>query len=120
MANIEYREVTPTPVIWMIAILAGAFVAAAGLSVLYIEHHGHIVTGMNNRIVWGLPHVFAIFLIVAASGALNVASHTSNDIPPASRGALEGLAGQIGGVVARLIAEERARGGQGAPGSKGK
>ena len=36
--------------------------------------HGHIVTGMNNQIVWGLPHVFAIFLIVAASGVLNVAS----------------------------------------------
>ncbi len=29
---------------------------------------------MNNQIVWGLPHVFAIFMIVAASGALNVAS----------------------------------------------
>ncbi|MEZ5479818.1 MAG: NrfD/PsrC family molybdoenzyme membrane anchor subunit [Thiolinea sp.] len=29
---------------------------------------------MNNQIVWGLPHVFAIFLIVAASGALNVGS----------------------------------------------
>ena len=29
---------------------------------------------MNNQVVWGLPHVFAIFLIVAASGALNVAS----------------------------------------------
>ena len=29
---------------------------------------------MNNQIVWGLPHVFAIFLIVAASGVLNVAS----------------------------------------------
>ncbi|MCK4713537.1 MAG: polysulfide reductase NrfD [Marinosulfonomonas sp.] len=72
-----YREVTPTPAIWMIAILTGAFVAAAGLSVLYIEHHGHIVTGMNNQIVWGLPHVFAIFLIVAASGALNVASIAS-------------------------------------------
>ncbi|MFN7863214.1 MAG: NrfD/PsrC family molybdoenzyme membrane anchor subunit, partial [Curvibacter sp.] len=24
--------------------------------------------------VWGLPHVFAVFLVVAASGALNVAS----------------------------------------------
>jgi len=32
------------------------------------------VTGMTNQIVWGTPHVFAIFLIVAASGALNVAS----------------------------------------------
>jgi Ni/Fe-hydrogenase subunit HybB-like protein len=29
---------------------------------------------MNNQIVWGLPHVFAVFLIVAASGVLNVAS----------------------------------------------
>jgi Ni/Fe-hydrogenase subunit HybB-like protein len=40
----------------------------------YMEEHGHIVTGMSNQIVWGLPHVFAIFLIVAASGVLNVAS----------------------------------------------
>lgn len=39
-----------------------------------LEHHGHILTGMNNQIVWGLPHVFAVFLIVAASGVLNVAS----------------------------------------------
>lgn len=40
----------------------------------YMEHNGHHVTGMSNQIVWGMPHVFAIFLIVAASGALNVAS----------------------------------------------
>jgi molybdopterin-containing oxidoreductase family membrane subunit len=39
-----------------------------------MEHQGHHVTGMSNQIVWGLPHVFAIFMIVAASGALNVAS----------------------------------------------
>ena len=39
-----------------------------------MEEHGHVVTGMNNQIVWGMPHVFAIFLIVAASGVLNVAS----------------------------------------------
>ena len=32
---------------------------------------------MNNQIVWGLPHVFAVFLIVSASGALNVASMSS-------------------------------------------
>jgi Ni/Fe-hydrogenase subunit HybB-like protein len=40
----------------------------------YVEVHGHVVTGMDNHVVWGMPHVFAIFLIVAASGALNVAS----------------------------------------------
>ncbi len=47
----------------------------AGLGAAYhMEHNGHWVTGMNNQIVWGVPHVFAVFLIVAASGALNVAS----------------------------------------------
>lgn len=46
-------------------------------AVWYMEHFGHIVTGMNNQIVWGLPHVFAVFLVVAASGALNVASMAS-------------------------------------------
>jgi molybdopterin-containing oxidoreductase family membrane subunit len=39
-----------------------------------MEDQGHVITGMNNQVVWGLPHVFAIFLIVAASGVLNVAS----------------------------------------------
>ena len=50
-------------------------VTAIGLGAAhYMELHGHIVTGMNNQVVWGLPHVFAIFMIVAASGVLNVAS----------------------------------------------
>ena len=53
----------------------GGLVTLIGLgSALYMEVHGHAVTGMNNQIVRGLPHVFAIFLIVAASGVLNVAS----------------------------------------------
>lgn len=53
----------------------GALIAGAGmLSAYYMEEHGHVVTGMNNQIVWGMPHVFAIFMIVAASGVLNVAS----------------------------------------------
>jgi molybdopterin-containing oxidoreductase family membrane subunit len=59
---------------YLIAALGG-LVAAVGVgAALYMEHTGHVVTGMNNQIVWGLPHVFAIFLIVAASGVLNVAS----------------------------------------------
>jgi len=53
----------------MLALGLGAF--------FYMETHGHIVSGMNNQIVWGTPHVFAVFLIVAASGALNVASVSS-------------------------------------------
>jgi molybdopterin-containing oxidoreductase family membrane subunit len=51
--------------------------ALGGAAVWYMEHHGHIVTGMTNQIVWGLPHVFAVFLVVAASGALNIASMAS-------------------------------------------
>ena len=39
-----------------------------------METHGHVVSGMNNSVVWGMPHVFAIFLILAASGVLNIAS----------------------------------------------
>ncbi|OGS94246.1 MAG: molybdopterin oxidoreductase [Gallionellales bacterium RIFCSPLOWO2_02_FULL_57_47] len=56
-------------------VAAGGLIVMAGLYAVYLmEHHGHIITGMNNQIVWGIPHVFAIFLIVAASGVLNVAS----------------------------------------------
>ncbi|MBL6942421.1 MAG: polysulfide reductase NrfD [Rhodospirillales bacterium] len=52
--------------------------AAAGLGAMwYMEHNGHWVTGMNNQVVWGTPHVFAVFMIVAASGVLNVASISS-------------------------------------------
>lgn len=43
----------------------------------YMDTHGHHVTGMTNQVVWGVPHVFAVFLIIAASGALNVASIAS-------------------------------------------
>lgn len=74
MERIVYRELRSTPKVWGVMALCAAFVAAAGAVVLYVEHHGHIVTGMNNQIVWGVPHVFAIFLIIAASGALNVSS----------------------------------------------
>lgn len=77
MERTIYREIPATAPIIQIAVLLGAFIAAAGGAVLYIEHFGHIVTGMTNQIIWGLPHVFAIFLIVAASGALNVASIAS-------------------------------------------
>jgi len=52
----------------------GAVILLGLFAAYNMEHHGHVITGMNNQIVWGLPHVFAVFMIVAASGALNVAS----------------------------------------------
>jgi Ni/Fe-hydrogenase subunit HybB-like protein len=54
--------------------LLGALILSGLGAAMYMEHQGHWVTGMTNQIVWGIPHVFAVFLIVAASGALNVAS----------------------------------------------
>lgn len=62
---------------WVLLIAAGLLAGIGLLAAYYMEHEGHIVTGMNNQIVWGMPHVFAVFLIVAASGALNVASIAS-------------------------------------------
>ena len=61
------------------ALLAGlaAFVAAGLWAAHTMDVEGHHVTGMNNQIVWGIPHVFAVFLIVTASGALNAASLSS-------------------------------------------
>jgi molybdopterin-containing oxidoreductase family membrane subunit len=63
-----------SPRYWGLLAMLGAIVAIAGFATLYMEHNGHWVTGMNNQVVWGVPHVFAVFLIVAASGALNIAS----------------------------------------------
>lgn len=57
----------------LLLVLGAVFAAGLGAAG-YMEHFGHHVTGMDNQIVWGMPHVFAVFLIVAASGALNVAS----------------------------------------------
>jgi [DsrC]-trisulfide reductase subunit P len=57
-----------------LAVVLGLVILTGLAAAMYMEHYGHYVTGMSNQIVWGMPHVFAIFLIVAASGALNVAS----------------------------------------------
>ena len=62
-----------------LALLGGlGLLVLLGLGSAWVmEHNGHYITGMNNQIVWGMPHVFAVFLVVAASGALNVASISS-------------------------------------------
>jgi hypothetical protein len=78
MASITFREVEGSSLkYWLLFGALGLFVLFGALSWNYMHHYGHVVTGMDNQIVWGLPHVFAVFLIVAASGALNVASIAS-------------------------------------------
>ncbi len=75
MATITYRELQGRNAGFygVLALLGGGIVLGLA-SAWYMESRGHYVTGMTNQIVWGMPHVFAVFLIVAASGALNVAS----------------------------------------------
>lgn len=78
MARTQYREIAGHSAGFYVLLTALGLLIVAGLAATWtMEHHGHVVTGMSNRIVWGVPHVFAIFLIVAASGALNVASIAS-------------------------------------------
>jgi Ni/Fe-hydrogenase subunit HybB-like protein len=78
MARVHYREIEGrSGGFYALLGALGALILAGLGGSWYMEHHGHYVTGMSNRIVWGTPHVFAVFLIVAASGALNVASIAS-------------------------------------------
>ena len=75
MKRIVYREWRlPPQRYWGLLVILAAVAGLGGLAFLHMEHEGHWVTGMTNQVLWGLPHVFAVFLIVAASGALNVAS----------------------------------------------
>jgi molybdopterin-containing oxidoreductase family membrane subunit len=76
--KVAFREIEGrSPGYWLLLAALGALVAAGLAAAWAMEHYGHIVTGMTNQVVWGLPHVFAVFLIVAASGVLNVASIAS-------------------------------------------
>jgi len=78
MARTTYTTLKNRAGFFDLLIIFNLVIVAAGMgAVWYVEKYGHIVTGMGNKIVWGLPHVFAIFLIIAASGALNVASISS-------------------------------------------
>jgi Ni/Fe-hydrogenase subunit HybB-like protein len=81
----------------------------AGLAAAhYMDVNGHWVTGMNNHVVWGIPHVFAITLIVCASGAVNVASLSSvfgrREYAPGSRlGVALALCLLVGGLAVLVL-----------------
>jgi len=78
MKNLRYTSIEGnSPAYLGLLGFFGLFLLAGFVAFVTMEHEGHWITGMNNQIVWGMPHVFAIFLIVAASGALNVASIAS-------------------------------------------
>lgn len=109
MASITFREVEgSSPKYWILLGFLGLFVLFGALAWNTMHHHGHVVTGMDNQIVWGLPHVFAVFLIVAASGALNVASIASVFNKPmykplAPLSAILSLALLLGGLLVLVL-----------------
>ena len=77
MSSGTFQTLRRSGAFWLITGVATALTLLGLAGAHHMESAGHWVTGMNNRVVWGLPHVFAVFLIVAASGALNVASVSS-------------------------------------------
>lgn len=83
--------------------------AALGYAAAHsMDAGGHHLTGMNNRVVWGIPHVFALALILAASGALNAASMASvfgvqAYRPLARLSALLAVALLVGGLLILLL-----------------
>lgn len=109
MASITFREVEGSSMkYWLLFGGLSLFVVFGALAWNFMHHHGHVVTGMDNQIVWGLPHVFAVFLIVAASGALNVASIASvfNQKmykPLAPLSAVLALALMLGGLLVLVL-----------------
>lgn len=93
---------------WILLAALGTAAMVGYLSSHYMDSHGHHVSGMTNQIVWGFPHVIAIFLIVAASGALNVASISSvfgkYDYKPLARlSALLAIALLVGGLAILVL-----------------
>jgi molybdopterin-containing oxidoreductase family membrane subunit len=109
MKNISFLEMKETGwSYWLVQGLLGGVILLALAAAHHMETHGHWVTGMNNQIVWGLPHVFAVFLIVTASGELNLASIASvfgkaPYKPLARLSALVAIAHLVGGLMILVL-----------------
>lgn len=109
MASITFREVEGSSLkYWLLLGGLGLFVLFGALAWNHMHHYGHVITGMDNQVVWGLPHVFAVFLIVAASGALNVASIASVFNKPmykplAPLSAILSIALMLGGLLVLVL-----------------
>ena len=103
-----FQSVSSSRGYWLISAIAGVVTLAGLLGAHHMENAGHWVTGMSNQVVWGVPHVFAIFLIVAASGAPNAASIASvfgrDDYKPLARlSALLAIALLSGGLAVLVL-----------------
>lgn len=104
----RYQSITTSPTYRFSLIIGFLVIGIAAFGAFNMEHEGHYITGMSNQVVWGIPHVFAIFLIVSASGALNIASIASvfnKDFykPLARLSAVVAIALLVGGLAVILL-----------------
>ncbi|MBK1736169.1 hypothetical protein CKO15_12980 [Halorhodospira abdelmalekii] len=64
----------PLWLFWLSAGLAALAALAGAAAALHLALSGHHLSGMGTQLVWGIPHVFALTLILAGAGALVVAA----------------------------------------------
>jgi len=93
---------------WSIFLGTGFFVLLGIFCAHYMETEGHYVTGMDNQIIWGLPHIFAVFMIIISSGVLNIASLSSvfdkeKYKPLAPLSGLIAISFLIGGLIVLIL-----------------
>ena len=93
---------------WSIFLGTGFFVLLGIFCADYMETEGHYVTGMDKQIIWGLPHIFARFMIIISSCVLNIASLSSvfdkekyNPLAPLS--GLIAISFLIGGLIVLIL-----------------
>lgn len=107
--NTQYTQLQPALKGYWITLAALLLaMVAGGYCAWTMEQSGHVISGMNNSVIWGLPHVFAITLILAASGALNTATLSSvfdktQYKPWARLSVLLSIALLIGGLVVLVL-----------------
>jgi molybdopterin-containing oxidoreductase family membrane subunit len=106
--KIQFAETNDSFGFYLLLGIFGLMVFGGAIAFFTMEHSGHYISGMDNQIVWGLPHIFAIFMIVAASGALNIGSigtvFGKKAYQPLGRlSALVALSLLIGGLVVLLL-----------------
>ena len=89
MKRIIYSEIDGNSTkFYALVALLGVFVLSALVPAYYMEHHGHYVTSMNNQIVWGMPHVFAIFGLWDHLGC-QTAQHVNHPVSTQDQNAIQ-------------------------------
>ena len=59
----DYVIVEFSKAILIYGLIALSLIGLGFYSFITLEHEGHWITGMNNQVVWGLPHVLSLIHI---------------------------------------------------------